>query len=271
MSVSKRRIVVQIKGVATEGGYPRLSDFLQQLEAVKTALKHTERLLLGDGERSVYYRIVELKMSSPATVTLEEQPLSTADGPGRLPRIPIGERLVSTLSQIERRGHLPHVKDLAALEAYRGVGSLLHRRQVEAVTLKSANRIVTIGEEFNRNIDKIIGPDETIEGSISGLLLAVNLHNTTRFEIYPAIGPAKVVCDFPASLKPDVIRGLDHNVKVFGQLRYKHWAPHPHAITAGGIDIFPADDELPSIFDLRGLMRQNGDGESKPNDVDDQA
>src|SRR5262245_60445163 len=102
MHVSAHRITVQIKGSAADGGYPRLSDFLKQLDAIKSALKHTERLVSGSEERTVYYRIVKLRMSSPATVVLEETPIRTGERKG--PPVPIIKKFVSTLRQIERGG-----------------------------------------------------------------------------------------------------------------------------------------------------------------------
>src|SRR5262245_4965038 len=101
MRVSNRRITVEVKGSAEDGGYPRLTEFLQLLDAVKSALKHTERLLSGTEERSVYYRIVSLRMASPATVVLEETAIRTPERRAKLPKTPITQKLVSTLSQIE--------------------------------------------------------------------------------------------------------------------------------------------------------------------------
>jgi hypothetical protein len=268
MAVSRRTISVEIKGSAEDGGYPRLSEFLAQLDAVKAALKHTERLLSKSEERSVYYRVVELKMASPATVVLEETPIRTEHRRAKLPKTSVTQKLVSTLKQIER-GRSPQIKDLHALEAYRSVGTLLHKH-LEEVTIKSGNQQVSIGEEFNRKIDKIIGPDELVEGSVTGVLLAINLHNTTRFEIYPPVGPPKVACDFHPDLKRRVIEGLDRNVRVTGKLRYKHWAPFPHAITAEDLEVFPPDDELPTIFDLRGLAN-DGDFDGRETGEDGQA
>jgi hypothetical protein len=57
-------------GSADRGGYPLLSDFLKQLDAIKVALKHTERLQSSTDNSLVDYRIVRLSMSSPATVVV---------------------------------------------------------------------------------------------------------------------------------------------------------------------------------------------------------
>jgi hypothetical protein len=265
MGVAGRRIKVEIKGSSEDGGFLRLTEFLQQLDAIKTALKHTERLASGSEERAVYYRIVELKMSSPATVVLEETAIRTPERRARLPRTPITKRLVSTLSQIERQGKKPPSADLPALEAYRNVGTLLHRH-VEGVKISSNGKAVSIGETFNKQIDKIIGPDEVMKGSLTGVLLQINLHNTTRFEIYPPVGPVRVACDFPAELKPKVISGIDRNVRVIGDLRYKKWAAFPHAITAADVEVFPLDKDLPTLMDLRGIASDEPDrgGADKP-------
>jgi hypothetical protein len=57
------------------------------------------------------------------------------------------------------------VRDLAALEAYRNVGTIL---KGDSLSMSSNGREVSIDDGFNRNIDKIIGPDEVIEGSLTG-------------------------------------------------------------------------------------------------------
>lgn len=247
IGVAKRQITVRIKGSPTIGGYPRLSDFLKQLDAIKVALRHTERLQFHSDKSTVDYRIVSLSMSSPATVVLEEIPAEKAS---KLPRIAISQKFVTTLRQIES-GHKvpPQIKDLAALEAYRNVGTVM----ADGLSLSTNGQEVAIDEGFNRKIDKIIGPDEVLEGSVTGKLLAVNLHNTTRFEIYPPAGPTKVACAFASDLRRRVIEALDRHVMVIGRLRYKHWAPYPHAITAEDLQVFPTNDQLPTLTSLRGL------------------
>lgn len=100
---------------------------------------------------------------------------------------------------------------------------------------------------------KVIGPDELVLGSVNGVLEAINIHNTLRFNVYPLVGPKKVVCSFPASMKSDVIAAIDRYVSVSGTLRYKHWSDFPHAMEAQSIDVFKEDRELPTLADLRGI------------------
>jgi hypothetical protein len=260
MRVSRRRISVRIRGSVEDGGCPRLSDFLQQLEAVKLALRHTERLASGSDDRSVYYRVVELTLASPATVVLEETPFRVDGRRPPLPKVSTSQHFLSALRRIERGRKPARTADLAALEAYRSIGAVTSRN-VDEVTIASGRTSVAIGPAFVEKIDKIIGPDQTIEGSLTGVLLAINLHNTSRFEIYPPVGPPRVACDFPRELREQVIRSIDHNVRVTGKLKYKSWAPYPHAIYADDIEIFPRDGELPTLADLRGIALESGNTE----------
>ena len=210
-------------------------------------------MLTGDDEPDVYFRIVGTSMASPATVVLEETAVRVDGRPARLPKVPIAHRLISTLSQISKRGTVPATaRDLLALESYRNVGSAARQGPI---TITSAKHAVAITPEFDKKVDKIIGPDEVFEGSVTGVLLAIHLHNTTRFEIYPPVRPTKVACTFPPPLRARVIEGIDRNVRVVGKLRYKHWAAFPHAITVDEIEVFPEPDALPTLESLYGAMR----------------
>jgi hypothetical protein len=250
------RITVRVEGVPKDGGDVRFSDFIKQLEAVRTALRHTERLVLKDEEtehNSVYYRVVDLRRTSPATVVLEavvSDPSQSADMPNRV----VG-KFFSSLGYIREHGRIPEDFDLAAIEAYRDLGAGL-KRNVAAIAIENGEHKFPIDREYEECVIKAIGPDELADGSIAGRLEKVNLHNTSRFEIFPAIGPQKVICDFEPELRAQVKAGLDQNIRVYGRLRYKHWDKFPYAINASTMEVYPDEDRLPSLFDLRGIAPQ---------------
>jgi hypothetical protein len=112
---------------------------------------------------------------------------------------------------------------------------------------------VPITPTYVEKLDRVIGEDTKEQGSVTGWLWKVNLHNTSRFDIYPTVGPKKVACRFPRHLREKVILGLAKYVTVFGELRLKQWADFPHAIVADDIDIHPDPSELPRLSDLHGM------------------
>jgi hypothetical protein len=259
------RITVQFQGSLEDEWHVTLSAFLSQLEAIKAALKQTERLVSGEDEPSVYYRIVGLSYSSPATVVLEavsrvtqpqQEPKKKAR---RVQRVDYSQATVRqffhSLKGIRERKQVPARADLQALEAYRNLAGPLEKKVsgLKLIDSEETKESVDIDRTFQSAIDEIIGPDELVEGTINGTLEKLNLHNATRFDIFPPIGPKQVACDFKPSLKPDVIRAVDQYVSVGGKLRYKRLENFPYAIDAESIEILPPENELPSLFDIKGM------------------
>ena len=258
MSLNKR-IIIELHGSPGDEGHLRLSEFIRELESIRAALKQTERLFAGTEESSVYYRVVDLSHNSPAMIALEPTPVHhTVD-----PTIIAGTvgSFFSNLRQIVEKNQLPKGIDLAALEAYRDIGTMLDRH-ISQITISGMDAEIQIGKSFNSKVVEIIGPDEIIEGSVSGRLEWINIHNTGRFHIYPIVGAKKVICDFPETLKGKVKVAIDQEVEVFGGLRYKRMERYPYAVTVSDLIVLPDDSELPMLCELRGIAPNATDGQS---------
>jgi hypothetical protein len=243
------RVTVTIEGSPQDNGRVRLSEFIKQLEAVKSSLKQTERLITESGEAALYYQIVELTYASPARVVIEPVSIGTET-------VGLGARTVkqyaSNLRQVARGRRPAHI-DLAALQSYQNLTSML-KQHVGRVTIKDSGKAIPIDSKFVTRIAKIIGPDELAEGSMYGTLEWLNIHrNINRFHIYPTVGPDKLDCEFENNIKPDVIAAIDKYVQVSGQLRYKHLEKFPYAMDVSHIEVLPPENELPRLYDLRGI------------------
>ena len=97
-------------------------------------------------------------------------------------------RFFHCLKEIREKKQRPERADLQALEAYRNLAAKLNK-SVAGVKFTNTHDTVDIDDRFREAIDEIIGPDELFEGTVSGVLERLNLHNTTRFDIFPTIGP----------------------------------------------------------------------------------
>jgi hypothetical protein len=267
----QNRITVQFQGSFEDDWHVTLSAFLHQLEAIKAALKQTERLVSGEDEPSVYYRIVDLSHGSPATVVLEAvsrvtQPQQETKKRTRRTRsVDYSEATVRqffhSLKDIRERKQPPPRADLQALEAYRNLAAPLEKK-ISGLKLSDSDESVDIDTAFQLAIAEIIGPDELVEGTINGTLEKLNLHNTERFDIFPPIGPKQVACDFKPSLKQEVIKSVDQYVCVGGKLRYKRLENFPYAINVETIKALPPENELPSLFDIKGMAPNLTEGKS---------
>lgn len=250
--MAKNRIRIIVQGDPRDKGHVRLNDFLRQLDSIRAALKQTEHLVREE-RSSLYYRIIEAKQKSPLTVVLE---CVDEQHTPELPQKVVG-KFLDSISQIKKRGTIPRDFDYPTAESYREIAAPQHRHVSSLIIANSRKRVV-IDEQYEEKLAKAIGPDEYAEGSVTGTLDTIKLHNRTAFEIFPTIGPKKVTChvspDASTDLKEKIKLGLEHYVRVYGRLRYKHWDKYPHAIDAREIEIYPPEAELPKLSDLRGSI-----------------
>ncbi len=255
-----KRITIQLVGSSSDKEDVRLNDLIDQLSAVRRALRETDMMLSGRNEPSLDYKVVDLRHSSPATVALE--PIPIVDVPPEYPaKVPI--EFSSELRLIKREGKLLAEPEIHRLAAYEQIGTAKNNL-IQKVRITVDKKVVTIDEAFKRNVEKIMGPDELSDGSVAGMLEAVNFHNTNRFTLYPTLGPRKVNGTFEnIELRPKVKEAIGNFVTVFGRLRFKAWSQFPHGVIAEDIDIHEPDSELPTLTELRGAFSgMTGDSSS---------
>jgi hypothetical protein len=244
-----QRITIQLVGAKSDRGDVRLNDFIDQLKTIRVALAERERLISGAEHPRIEYKIVDLHHSN-STVVLEPIPRDEAKAYADQ----VIEGFSKELRLIKREGKLLGEPDVHRLIAYSRIG---HRSDnlISKTKIAVGRKPVVIDNKFKENIEKILGPDELVEGTVDGMLEAVNFHNTNKFTLYPTIGPRKVVGTFTdMRLREKVREGIGRYVTVLGKLRYKQWASFPHGVVAEDIDVHELDSELPKLSELRGAF-----------------
>ncbi len=254
--MTTRRIKIRLTGSEKDQEHIRLNELITQLGTLYVALNRTDYLVSKKERPSVIYRVIDLTHSSPATITLEAAPIDPQLDYSDL----IVGKFISGLQTITQRREPPADFDRETLEAYKGISAML-KKNVAEIEISADGVDVPITREFEHKIDDIIGPDILAEGSIAGDLETVNVHNKNTFYIYPVIGPKKVLCNFSADLFDAVKIALKQYVNVIGVLRYKAREPFPYAIDVKQIDMSPPDDQLSTIWDLRGIARGATEGQ----------
>ena len=250
-------ITIQIVGAESDSRDVRFSEFITQLEAIKVALKETE-VSIREGAKNftpLDYRVVNLAHQSPSQVELE--PITVKGNRDYADRIL--KTFTTELRRIRKHSRLVAKPEINRLIAYEEIGPR-DKGHVDEVRIalqeKFAPRPVrraTVDKQFKEKLEKILGPDEITYGAVSGRLEYVNVHNTRNFRLYPPIGPRWLRGKFPDTLLPEIRKGLDRHVTIFGKLQFKGWDKHPYAIVAQSIDVHESEDELPTFNDLKGI------------------
>lgn len=239
---------IQVIGSIEDNEHLRLSDFIEQLRSIKEALVELDRKVSQSQKPTTDYRIIDVSHSSPVSIELEAIPNQSECDNTSL----IIDRFFEGIQQINT-GSAPVDFDSALLEHFGRIGQGF-RRKITGLIFSRENCSIQIGRTFEAQVTSIVGEDQVYDGSVEGTLEMINFHRgANKFNIYPTIESKRVTCHFPASLLNDAIKAVGRYINVSGKLKYKKRDRFPYGIDVASIDIYPNEEELPTIFDLRGI------------------
>jgi len=242
-------VTIQLEGDEADGGDVRLETLLTELQAFKGLVRAAEETTGHEAVDSVGIRVVDLKHSSPAAITVDLFMLR----PGPDPRPRIIEAMGTAARAILDPGAMEALPHRVA-EAVQSLADPVAKGRLRRVVLTVAKSATTITKERALGMAHAIArAEEEVEGSFIGRLEAINLHGDRRFTIYPALGPKSLQCRFSKSLTKAAIGGVDQRVEVSGRLKYRPHESFPHEIVVREIRVLPDETDLPSWDDMRGL------------------
>jgi hypothetical protein len=248
----QKQIALTVNGLDADDGHVRLPELTKELQLLGSGLKKLDLALSGADEPSTIFRVIKLSHNSPTEVTLgafPADPAAVLDRSGQLV-----DEFIDRLSAIARGESPRDGIDQGWLEDIKAMAEMAGKR-VGAVTLLGAETVVEFTRTFVKRLEKALAPESSYPGFVRGMLEAINIHeNANTFQIYPDVGPKKVRCVFPADLTAQAVQGVNRFVEVRGTLQYRAFAPHPYSVAVTEIDVLPDESELPTLFDLAGLM-----------------
>jgi hypothetical protein len=237
------KLTVKLSGDESLGGNVLFADFREFCEALTVCLHTVETLVAG--RTRLRYLMSDVASGSVA-VTLEPmRPRKGHDVSGE-----VVELFVKTVRQLEEGEEIDRRFPKETLYAFRRLGGPLHRR---GAGVEIGGRRITAA--YIAHIDTLIGASIPSEGSVSGRLERINLHERNEFALYPPIEGFVVVCVFPDEMTDTVIAAINRTVTVSGRMTFKPDKPFPERVQVRAIEIHPPDNELPKLGELRGLLR----------------
>ena len=240
-------VSLAVEGLHDEDGRVRLSAFVNELQTLNSLLAKIDRRVSG-GKPANQFRVVGLSYDSPATCDIE-----VVRAPQRPDtRSAVVSDINNALEQLGR-GEVPHFLGRAILEDIKNLAKPVGEK-ISGVSLRANGIAFDLTEKLTKLIEHDLAGVDTCEGTIEGTLEQINLHdNANVFRIYPNIGPNVVLCRFGSELRDLAISAIGSTVAVSGLLIYKTGEPFAYEILVSEIDIYPSEDELPTIEDLRGI------------------
>lgn len=256
------RLKVTLKGDEADDGL-RLSDLIDQLDAIKQVLNHIDKRVSGRKSPGLYYRITALSMNSPVTIEVEAVSKQKTQN--------YGPQVVSRFgSDIQKviNGQRPKDADIDLLESYKMLVQP-QKRHVSQFIFQIDGEQIDVPRSLDAKIDLILGPDQVEQGSIVGSLDVLDIHNGKNlFKVYPVVGPSSVKCHFGKGMFKEAVSGIDHFVEISGELFYKKAEKFPHFMEVDRIEVLPEQSDLPKLSSLRGLAKDAYGGLSSTDYVD---
>ena len=250
-------ITVQIEGIEEDGGAVRLTDFLEELTAVRNALRQTERIVLKSEDRAVDYKIIKLSQSSPAMVTIGIAPRDPVYS--QTPR-KISRRFTTSLRMVRRGHRFASNLDPRTLETFQSINAPTKKHISRVTVTGENNQSVQIDQQFESSLNRLLEGDERERDEIVGKVERLDIHNKTQFDIYPILGSSRIRCTASKGLHAKILAAVGEWVSVDGWALYRKDSPFPYAMKVE--DIFPRkkDEELPLMSSLHGIAPNATDG-----------
>jgi hypothetical protein len=243
------RITLALDGLDSEGGYIRLNDFIAELGRFVEIARQAEDVVSNKTSRSIYYRIVDLKHSSPASITLEAR----AKDPKFDIRAAILDEIADTMTKLKSGEEIKGRERFYLIESIKNFADPIGKNISRLNVFFDQNKI-NLDQEFKARANLYVAPEESCKASFRGMLDIINIHGPEKlFWLYPEIGPHKIQCTFPERLFETAKMALGKRVEIVGLFNYKINAPYPHAAEVDDMSTLPPDAELPNFKDLLGI------------------
>jgi hypothetical protein len=216
------------------------ADFLKQV----AALRELVQLSVHNSE-AVEAKVVGLSRSSPATIELEafwrddQRPLDVSN-------------YFAAVQGVLESGSAPKEFGRKVFDTLKEFVSVVGKGVKESV-LQIDDKEIRISQFVRQRVEDVIEPDYTVEGTIDGMLEAVNIHgNRNQFVLYPIVGPLRVNCFFPDEMLDRVRPVLGKYAVVGGQLKYRWREDFPFEARASELEQLDEKDQ-PSFTEIIGM------------------
>lgn len=176
------------------------------------------------------------------------------------PQLPDAERralvhaVAEGLATVEERAERPPYFNDRALVQARALGNL----STDDIPIRVGNgaRAVRVTKQTVAHVDRLTGDAPPSVGSVEGKLEAVDIHGKSQFVVWERRTGTRVECiaDVDEITLDDLRAALGRRVAVRGRIRASK-SGEKRRVYATELRVFPAEEDLPSADDVRGILR----------------
>ncbi len=222
--------------------------FREAQEEIAVILQEVEKNVSENRRSSVNWVISSITTGS-VHLTIEGIPKE------RIPVSQVAEVVASVESGIailEQRPERPPFFSDRALESAKALAGLVGK-DILTIQLGINSQRVNLTQHLVANVDELIGGKYKSFGTIEGILKAIDLSRKPLFRIYDLLTNKSLRCYFPSDFLEKTKDALGKRVSAYGVIRSREDGERV-SIEVQEMDIFPSEEELPSIEDIIGIL-----------------
>jgi hypothetical protein len=166
------------------------------------------------------------------------------------------EALSSGLRDIQQRVERPAFFTDPALEQAKKLVELIGDGITGVTVSTHGAEPIQLTRQLAANVEQLAGPELSAIGTIEGRIETLTIHARQFFSLYDAVTGRRYECLFGRRISlEDVTSAFGKRVAVRGIIRQRQGRDGPR-IEVTNLRVFPAEQDLPSADDVRGILRK---------------
>lgn len=224
--------------------------FVEAARSWNALLRSVDREVAG-GRPNVTWVIQSISKASPVFIELAASP-ARADVKTEEVRKTV-RAVTQGLKMIERGPRRPDYFSDRALESAKQLAEL-HDKNVTGIRVSNGRASVDLTKRLSANVDELIGPKTSSEGTVEGTLEVVSIHGRSEFSIFETLTQNRVRCFFAAEMLEEVIRAFGKRVAAHGEI-FANASGRRLSVKVEDFEVFPAEEDLPGIDEIIGILK----------------
>lgn len=225
--------------------------FVRAARAWNALLRSVDREVASGGPTNVTWEIETITKASPLSVGLIAAPSRTDVDSGTVLRTV--KALTDGLKTLQGpKARRPIYFSDRALESAKELAEL-HDKNLTSIKVRNGTGSLEVTKRLSVNVDELIGPKTSSEGTVEGALEVISIHGQHKFSVYEPLTGHRVACHFKPDQLEEIKRAFGRRVAVSGEI-FSSASGKRLSVRVEHFEVFPSEEDLPSIDRMIGIL-----------------
>lgn len=250
MRVTPKNVDAYRLSLSLDGPAVAWDVFVRAARSWNVLLRSVDREVASGGQPNVTWEIESITKASPLSIELIAGPARAEVEPETVMRTV--KALADGLKTIQSGARRPAYFSDRALESAKELAEL-HDKNLTFIKVRNGRATIDVTKRLSVNVDELIGPKTSSQGTVEGTLEVISIHGQHRFSIYEPLTGHSVACHFRPDQLEEVKGAFGRRVAVRGEI-FSSASGKRLSVRVENFEAFPSEDDLPSIERMIGIL-----------------